>query len=137
MSTFDVSSLVRIFFRAANIGRSRSSILNPLQWAMAILALGMIACVFGHAPAWILVFFAGLLGLDVVALVAAFLYLMVRKPQVLRSETHDFKITELTQNREIAAFIQRRDLQIKQGLYLEVADASALKQTQALRDNDR
>lgn len=42
---------------------------------MVILALGMIACVFGYPPDWVLVFFAVLLGLDVVALVVAFFYL--------------------------------------------------------------
>ena len=94
---------------------------------MAILIAGMVVCVFGHPPDWLLIFFTVLLGLDFAVFVGAFLYLMRKKPHLLRSESHDYGITELTQNREMTEFIHRRDREIKEGHHDEIPDANKLK----------
>jgi len=126
-SASDLGSLVRNFVHPADIGRSRSSIVNPLQWAIPILIAAMVVSVFGHPPSWLLIYFAVLLGVDFAAFIGAFFYLLLTKPHLLRSESHDYKMSELIQSRQMAEFIQRREKQIKEGLFDEVADVSELK----------
>ena len=118
MKASDVMSSIRDFIHAADIGRSRSSILNQLQWTMAILIAGIVALQLVHAPTWLVVFLATLLGLDGAVFLSAFLYFMLKRPHSLRSETFDYKITEL---------MQRRTGEMESGLYEEVSASSDLK----------
>jgi hypothetical protein len=87
------SNITRMFdFKAlleqAEIGRSRSSVINPLQWAVVIILTGLLAILLGHAPSWLLVFFSCLLGLLVLLLVLAYIYFGVKNPDALRSEKY-------------------------------------------------
>ena len=79
---FDFKSLLQ----QAEIGQSRSSVINPLQWAVVIILVGMLLVVLAHAPTWVLIFFAALLGLLVVLLVVAYCYFGLKNPDALRSE---------------------------------------------------
>lgn len=127
MKAPDLVSVVKNLVHAADIGRSRSSIVNPLQWAIPILIAAMVVSVFGHPPSWLLPYFALLLGVDFAAFVGAFFYVLLTKPHLLRSESHDYKMSELNQSREMAEFIQKREKQMEEGLFDEVADANELK----------
>ena len=84
MKASDVTSSIRDFIRAADIGRSRSSILNQLQWTMAILIAGIVAFHVARAPTWLSILLAIVLGLDAVVFLGAFLYFMLKRPHSLR-----------------------------------------------------
>jgi uncharacterized membrane protein len=118
MKVSDVTSSIRDFIRAADIGRSRSSSVNQLQWTMAMLIAGMVLLQLVHAPTWLSVFLAIILGLDAVVFLGAFLYFMLKRPHSLRSESFDFKMAEL---------MQRRTGEMDAGLYEEVSASSDLK----------
>jgi hypothetical protein len=45
----------------ANIGQSRSSVLNPPQWMVVIMVAGLTGFVFAHAPNWLIILMAVLL----------------------------------------------------------------------------
>jgi hypothetical protein len=72
----------------AEIGQSRTSITNPLQWTMVIFVLGIALVVFARTPAWLLIVFV--IGLMVVLglFSYAYLYCMHTNPDVLRSENY-------------------------------------------------
>jgi hypothetical protein len=78
-----LNSMLAGSFRA---GQSRSSVLNPLQWTLSILLVGVLAAAVEHVERWIvivLVFcFASVLGL----LLVAYVYFMRNEPHHLRSE---------------------------------------------------
>ncbi len=118
MRSSSVTPPVKDFLRLADIGRSRSSTLNQLQWTMAILIAGIVAFQFAHAASWLSIFLAVLLALNFVVFFIAFLYFMRKRPHSLRSESFDYKMSEL---------IQRRAGEMKAGLYEEVSAVSELK----------
>src|SRR5580692_9270641 len=70
----------------AEIGQSRSSITNPLQWAMVILIGGMVLLILVHTPVWVVATLFACLLLVIVIFAYAFLYFMHTQPDVLRSE---------------------------------------------------
>jgi hypothetical protein len=118
MSTSSIISSVKDFLRLADIGRSRSSILNQLQWIMVLLIAGIVVIQFAHSPSWLSIFLAVLLALDAVVIFIAFLYFMLKRPHSLRSESFDYKMSEL---------IQRREGDIESGLYDEISATTELK----------
>ncbi len=118
MRASSITSSVKDFLRLADIGRSRSSILNQLQWMAAILIAGILASLIAHAPSWLSIFLAVLLALDILVFFFAFLYFMLKRPHSLRSESFDYRVTEL---------YQRRAGEMEAGLYVEVSEASELK----------
>lgn len=70
----------------ANIGQSRSSVLNPLQWMLVILVFGIAVCLLCHAPLWLVILFAVMLALLFVLSLVAFVYFARVNPDSLRSE---------------------------------------------------
>jgi hypothetical protein len=134
------SSPVKGFLRAADIGRSRSSILNQIQWTMAILIAGIVALQFARAASWLTVLFAALLSLHSVLFLIAFMYFMLKRPHSLRSESFDYKISELNLKREgdidikTSEFIQKRAGAIQAGLFEDVLDPSKLKRSSKPED---
>jgi hypothetical protein len=85
---------------------------------MAILIAGIVAFQVARAPTWLSVFLAILLGLDAAVFLGAFLYFMLKRPHSLRSESFDYKMTEL---------MQRRTGEMEAGLYEEVSASRDLK----------
>jgi len=85
---------------------------------MAILIAGIVSFQFAHAASWLSIFLAVLLALNFVVFFIAFLYFMRKRPHSLRSESFDYKMSEL---------IQRRAGEMKAGLYEEVSAVSELK----------
>jgi hypothetical protein len=77
----------------ANIGQSRSSVLNPLQWMLVILVFGVVACLLCHAPLWLVILFAGMLALVFVLSLLAYVYFARVNPDSLRSE--QFSLSKL------------------------------------------
>jgi hypothetical protein len=78
----------QVFAKQTDIGQSRTSALNPLQWALVILPLGAAILKFSGVADWLVV------GLGVGALLvlalfgSAYLYFMVKNPDALRSEAY-------------------------------------------------
>jgi hypothetical protein len=134
------ASPVKGFLRAADIGRSRSSILNQIQWTMAILIAGIVALQFVRAANWLTILFAALLSVHSVLFLIAFIYFMLKRPHSLRSETFDYKISELNLKREgdidikTSEFIQKRAGAIQAGLFEDVLDPSTLKRSSKPED---
>jgi hypothetical protein len=118
MKMSSITSSVKDFLRLADIGRSRSSILNQLQWTMAILIAGIVAFQLAHSPSWLSIFLAVLLALTIAVFLFAFLYFMLTRPHSLRSESFDYKMSEL---------IQRRAGEMEAGAYDEVSAVTELK----------
>jgi hypothetical protein len=77
----------------ANIGQSRSSVLNPLQWMLVILVFGIAVCLLGHAPLWLVILFAILLALVLALFLVAYVYFARVNPDSLRSE--QFSLSKL------------------------------------------
>jgi hypothetical protein len=119
MHQSDPSSSAKGFLSLADIGRSKSSILNQLQWTMAILTAGLIAFQWQHAPSWISILYASLFTADVSVFLVAFVYFMIKRPHSLRSEGFDLQITKL---------IDKREAQMGAGRYTEVSDLSELEE---------
>jgi hypothetical protein len=77
----------------ANIGQSRSSVLNPLQWMLVILVFGVGICLLAHSPSWLVVLFAIMLGLVLSLFLGAYIYFARTNPDALRSE--QFSLSKL------------------------------------------
>jgi hypothetical protein len=118
MGASSISSSVKDFLRLANIGGSRSSILNQLQWTMVILIAGIVTLQFAHSSNWLTIFLAVLLALDILIFFIAFLYFMLKRPHSLRSETFDYKMS---------ALIQKRAGEMEAGQYDEVSAVTELR----------
>jgi predicted ferric reductase len=102
---------------------------------MAILIAGIVALQFARAASWLTILFAALLSLHSVLFLIAFIYFMLKRPHSLRSETFDYKISELNLKREgdieikTSEFIQKRAGAIQAGLFEDVLDPSTLKRS--------
>jgi hypothetical protein len=77
----------------ANIGQSRSSVLNPLQWMLVILVFGIGVCLLCHAPLWLVILFAIMLALVLILFLIAYVYFARVNPDSLRSE--QFSLSKL------------------------------------------
>lgn len=83
-----VETLYRALLQRADIGQSRSSSLNPLQWALAIFLGGLVGLLAIHAPLWLVVTVSALLVLIALLMCGAYLYFMKHDPDALRSENY-------------------------------------------------
>lgn|SRR5690348_9953267 len=124
MGVSTITSTVKDFLRLADIGRSRSSVLNQLQWTMAALIAGVVALQYAHSPSWLIVLLSVLLTLTVGVILYAYIYFMRKRPHSLRSESFDYKMS---------ALMEKRTAEMKAGLYEEISTSSDLKVQQ--RDN--
>src|SRR2546430_16148156 len=77
---------IKSFFHLAEIGQSRSSITNPLQWTMVILVGGILLMSLIGLPLWIITSLLCCLFVVLGLFVYAYLYFMHKAPDVLRSE---------------------------------------------------
>lgn len=77
---------VRSWFNLAQIGQSRSSITNPLQWTLVILGGAILLTGLMKMPPWITDAMVVCFLFVLVLFVYAYLYFMHKNPDVLRSE---------------------------------------------------
>ena len=73
-------------FNLAQIGQSRTSITNPLQWTFVILIIAIVLMGVTGMPAWIVTSLVIGLLVMLALFVYAYLYCMHTNPDVLRSE---------------------------------------------------
>ena len=76
-----------------DIGHSRTSVLNPLQWTLVILFLGLCILVAANADYWIILAVLICTLLCFALLAAAYIFFMFKNPDALRSE--DFSLHKL------------------------------------------
>jgi hypothetical protein len=126
--------------RQSNIGQSRSSILNPLQWMTVILVGGLATFVFAHAPAGLTILLAVLLSLTFVLFSVAFIYFMIREPGTLRSEMYALLKGAMDRGHftpDVVALLAGQENRIEKGQDIEVKDAEDIGETIRRRRRDR
>jgi hypothetical protein len=78
--------LIRSLFQQASAQGSRSTALNPLGWALALILSAMLGSVALSPPTWVLPFLATGAGIVIIAYVVAYFFLLFRDRDALRSE---------------------------------------------------
>jgi hypothetical protein len=119
-------SLDKLLSNQANIGQSRSSILNPLQWMTVILVGGLASFIYAHAPGWLIVLMAVLLSLTFGLFALGFIYFMIREPGALRSENYALLKVAMDQgyfSEETVAQLAGQERKIAKGQSIVVKDA--------------
>jgi hypothetical protein len=76
----------QLLSKQTDIGQSRTSALNPLQWTLAILLLGLLILLWTGADKWIIVGLGVCVFGDVGLLAFGYFYFMFKNPDALRSE---------------------------------------------------
>lgn len=123
-------ALNNLLSRQSNIGQSRSSVLNPLQWMIVIIVAGLASFVYAHAQSWLIVLMAVLLSSTFILFAAAFIYFMIKEPGTLCSEYYSLAKHALDRGYftpEIAQQLLSRDESIQAGKSITVKDVSELK----------
>jgi len=114
----------------AKIGQSRSSVLNPLQWTLAILIAGIVSLLMAHGPNWLTIVLAALLSTTCAVFLCAFLYFMVKDPDALRSEP--FYLTKFAMDQRLITpaletALTRLEHEVSGGRGVEIKEARELK----------
>jgi hypothetical protein len=78
----------RVLAEAGKVVQSRSSVLVPLHWKIAILGTFLLVALVVKAPAWAEVGLFSLLALAVLQSSFSYNYFMRKDPDALRSEKH-------------------------------------------------
>jgi hypothetical protein len=122
----------KLLSKQANIGQSRTSVLNPLQWMVVIMVAGLTAFVFAHAPNWLIILMAVLLTSTFVLFAFGFLYFMVREPGTLRSEMYALLKAALDKGyftADTVAVLAGRESTMAKGDRFAVDKATGIKET--------
>ena len=93
-----IRRMLESLLRQAQIGQSRSSVINPLQWTIVILLFAILATAVGRYPLWLPVTLVVLLVLIVGLFISAFVYFMAKNPDALRSERYSLVKTAIEKN---------------------------------------
>jgi len=89
-------SYFQSLLRQADIGQSRSSVINPLQWTLVITVAALLGVALEpHAPPWLVIFFACFVGVVGALLLVAYVFFMIKNPDALRSEKYSFVKTAI------------------------------------------
>jgi hypothetical protein len=81
-----VQHLLQSLLQRSDIGQSRTSALNPLQWLMVILSGGLVAALIVKASMWVLIVLIALVVSGCIFLLCCYWYFMKNNPDALRSE---------------------------------------------------
>jgi threonine/homoserine/homoserine lactone efflux protein len=79
--------LIRSLLQQASAQGSRSTALNPLAWAFGLTLSALAVSVSFKAPDWIIVFLSVVSSLILAVFLFAYIYLLFRDRDALRSET--------------------------------------------------
>jgi hypothetical protein len=84
--------LIKAFLEQATSHGSRSTVLRPLAWLVAICASATLAAVRFSAPTWIIVLFGVSAGLGIALYLVSYIYCLAKgKEDLLRSETYSIQ----------------------------------------------
>jgi hypothetical protein len=79
---------IKDLLQQANSKWSRSTALNPLQWALGILVFALVGATKANAPAWLLVTLAACATVLFLAFLVAYFFLLIKDRDALRSEKY-------------------------------------------------
>ena len=91
--------LIRSLLQQATAQGSRSTALNPLGWALAIILSALLGSAFDHPPIWLTPILAVCAGTIVVAYLFAYFFLLVKDRDALRSER--FQLSKMAIERSV------------------------------------
>jgi len=80
-----------IFARQTDIGHSRTSVLNPVQWIVVILIFGAALLALAHAPVWLMIGIGVCAFGGFVLFVFSYIFFMIKDPDALRSESYSLQ----------------------------------------------
>ncbi len=83
--------IVSVLREQMNTALSRSDILRPLTWLVALFLFGTIGLLTAHAEEWMLLGMGSLLGLTVLLYLSAYVYCLINNPDALRSERYSIQ----------------------------------------------
>jgi hypothetical protein len=83
--------LTTAFWERAQGQGSRSTVLRPLGWLLALCATGSLGSVSVSAPVWLTVLFAVGAGLSILIYLAAYGYCLLKSPEALRTESYSIQ----------------------------------------------
>src|SRR5688572_15941049 len=83
--------LIRAFLEQASEQGSRSTVLKPLGWMMALLVSAVLAAFYLNSPFWVGMLFAVFTVITMALYLFAYLYCMFRDRDALRSETYSIQ----------------------------------------------
>jgi threonine/homoserine/homoserine lactone efflux protein len=92
--------LIRSLLQQASAQGSRSTALNPLAWAFGLTLSGLIVSVSFKATDWIIVFLSVVSSLILAVFLFAYIYLLFRDRDALRSEK--FRLSNIAPERSIS-----------------------------------
>jgi hypothetical protein len=78
--------LFRSLLQQASAQGSRSTVLNPLGWALAISLSGVLGSVYAHCPPWVTTLFCVFASIVLVFYLASYVYFALTNSDALRSE---------------------------------------------------
>lgn len=78
--------IVRSFLQQAVVRGVRSTVMNPLEWLIAMLLAGIALCLYYQAPDWLLILLAIFVAMVVTMFIVMYLYFALKTPDSLRSE---------------------------------------------------
>ena len=81
-----VETTISELLQKSALRTSRSTVMTPLGWLLAIEFAGLAGALKYHAPEWVTVVIVVLLGLCTVTYVAVYVYFGLKSPDALRSE---------------------------------------------------
>src|SRR2546421_9756017 len=91
--------MIRALFEQAFARQSRSTVMNPLAWLIAVLLAGLSGAVISHAPEWLLAILGGFLSVSIVIFLGLYLFFAFKSPDLLRSEK--FYLTKMAIEKSI------------------------------------
>src|SRR4051812_35339756 len=78
--------LIQSLLQQASAQGSRSTAMNPISWALAILLSSLLGSVGVGAPGWVTVMLAVFTSVTMLLYLGAYVYFMVKNSDALRSE---------------------------------------------------
>jgi hypothetical protein len=91
-----VWKILESFLKHAQIGQSRSSVVNPLQWTLVIVTTPLLFLVFVRDVAvWLVAGFAIADAVVLALLIFAYVFFMMKDPDALRSEKYSLVKTAI------------------------------------------
>jgi hypothetical protein len=114
--------LVKAFLEQATEQGSRSTVLKPLGWMMAMLIAATISG-FGFCPVWVGIIFATFAALTMCLYLFAYIFFMFKDKDALRSET--YSIQKLAIEKGFVGDDMHGVLEIRdEGTLKQIADSS-------------
>jgi len=81
-------NMMAAFFQKATAQGSRSTVLKPLAWLIALCLSAILGALKWNSPLWLLTIFAICATLSIALYLGTYVYCLRKNPDLLRSETY-------------------------------------------------